>query len=115
LTGHDGRIFRCISGAFDGGGINVFLTIEICEAIAEVDVTAVTFFRIFDFSGHAMATVCAEARPEACGHVEMLTEKMLRTAGLSEHEPIRGLNRRLRCRECDAKGKVELSIKWADG
>jgi hypothetical protein len=48
-----------------------------------------------------------------CGHTEMLTGAMLRTAGLSEHEPIRGLDRRLRCRECDAKGKVELSIKWA--
>ena len=49
-----------------------------------------------------------------CGHAEMLTGAMLRTAGLSEHEPTRGLNRRLRCRECDAKGKVELSIKWAE-
>jgi hypothetical protein len=48
-----------------------------------------------------------------CGHVEMLTVGMLRTAGLSEHEPIRGLNSRLRCRECDAKGKADLSIKWA--
>ena len=48
-----------------------------------------------------------------CGHVEMLTGAMLRTAGLSEHEPIRGLNSRLRCRECDAKGKVDVSIKWA--
>ena len=36
--------FGAYLGAFDGGGINVFLTIEICEAIAEVDVTAVTFF-----------------------------------------------------------------------
>jgi hypothetical protein len=44
----------------------------------------------------------------------MLTGTMLRTAGLSEHEPIRGINRWLRCRECDAKGKVELSIEWAD-
>ena len=48
-----------------------------------------------------------------CGHVERLTGAMLRTAGLSEHEPIRGLNRQLRCRECDAKGKVDVSIRWA--
>jgi hypothetical protein len=47
-----------------------------------------------------------------CGHVELLTRAMLKTAGLSEHEPIRGLNGRLRCRECDAKGKVDVSIKW---
>ena len=46
-----------------------------------------------------------------CGHVERLTGAMLRTAGLSEHEPIRGLNGRLRCRECDAKGKVDVSIR----
>jgi hypothetical protein len=49
-----------------------------------------------------------------CGHVEMLSVAMLRTAGLSEHEPIRGLDSRLRCRECDEKSKVALSIKWAE-
>lgn len=47
-----------------------------------------------------------------CGHVELLTLGMLRTAGLSEHEQIRNLPRRLRCRECDAKGKADLSINW---
>jgi hypothetical protein len=49
-----------------------------------------------------------------CGHVERLTGAMLRTAGLSDHQPIRGLNGRLRCRECDAKGKADVSIKWAE-
>lgn len=49
-----------------------------------------------------------------CGHVEMLTGAMLLTAGVSEHEQIRGLSHRLRCRECDTKGKAELSIKWAE-
>jgi hypothetical protein len=49
-----------------------------------------------------------------CGHVEMLIGAMLRTAGVSENEQIRGLSRRLRCRECDAKGKVDVSIKWAE-
>jgi hypothetical protein len=48
-----------------------------------------------------------------CGHIEMLTVAMLRTAGLSDHEPIRGLHSRLRCRECDEKGEVDLSIFWA--
>ena len=49
-----------------------------------------------------------------CGHVEMLTGAMLMTAGVSEHEQIRGLTRRLRCRECDARGKVDVSIKWTE-
>jgi hypothetical protein len=49
-----------------------------------------------------------------CGHVEMLTAAMLRTAGVSEHEQVRGLNRRLRWRECDAKGKVDVTIKCAE-
>jgi hypothetical protein len=49
-----------------------------------------------------------------CGHVEMLTGAMLMTAGLSENEQIRGLNSRLRCRECDAKGKVDVSIEWGE-
>jgi hypothetical protein len=37
----------------------------------------------------------------ACGHVERLTGSM-------------DLERRPRCRECDAKGKVIVPIKWAD-
>jgi hypothetical protein len=48
-----------------------------------------------------------------CGHVEMLTAAMLRTAGASAHEQIRNLPRRLRCRECDVKGKADVSIQWA--
>jgi len=49
-----------------------------------------------------------------CGHVEMLTGAMLLTAEVSEHEQIKRLSRRLRCRECDARGKADLSIRWAD-
>ena len=48
-----------------------------------------------------------------CGHVEMLTRAMLRTAGVSDNEQVRNLNRRLRCRECDVKGNADVSIQWA--
>jgi hypothetical protein len=36
---------------------------------------------------------------------------MLTTAGLPGYQNILGLQRRMRCRECDANGKVILSIK----
>jgi hypothetical protein len=50
----------------------------------------------------------------ACGHIERLTGAMLLTAGVAPYQKIKGIERRLRCRECDAKGKVIVSIKWAD-
>jgi hypothetical protein len=49
-----------------------------------------------------------------CGHVEMLTAAMLRTGGVADLEQVRNLPRRLRCRECDAKGRADVSIRWAD-
>ena len=49
-----------------------------------------------------------------CGHVQMLTGAMLTTAGLAPHDVIKDLARRMRCRECDEKGRVDISIKWAD-
>jgi hypothetical protein len=39
---------------------------------------------------------------------------MLTTAGLPGYENILGLQRRMRCRECEEKGKVVVSVKWAD-
>jgi hypothetical protein len=41
-----------------------------------------------------------------------LTAQMLTMTGLPGYENILGLQRRMRCRECDAKGKVIVSIKW---
>jgi RNase P subunit RPR2 len=49
----------------------------------------------------------------ACGHIERLTGAVFKTAGVPDYEWIVDLNRRLRCRECDAKGRVDVSIKWA--
>jgi hypothetical protein len=49
-----------------------------------------------------------------CGHTMLLTAQMLTTAGLPGYENILGLQRRMRCRECEEKGKVVVSVKWAD-
>jgi hypothetical protein len=49
-----------------------------------------------------------------CGHTELLTAAMLRTAGLPEYEVIVRLPRRMRCREYDERGKAVVSIKWGN-
>ena len=45
-----------------------------------------------------------------CGHTERLTAAMLTTAGLAPDERVRGLESRMRCRECDEKGRAVISI-----
>lgn len=47
-----------------------------------------------------------------CGHTELLTAAMLRKAKVTLHEKLVDLAPRLRCRECDARGKTLVSIKW---
>jgi hypothetical protein len=37
---------------------------------------------------------------------------MLTTAGLAPYDLIKELARRMRCRECDEKGGVDISIEW---
>ena len=49
----------------------------------------------------------------ACSHTELLTASMLRTAGVREYQTIVDLKWKLRCRECDERGKVAISIEWA--
>jgi hypothetical protein len=49
----------------------------------------------------------------ACGHSELLTLAMLRTAGIAEHRKILDLQAHMRCRECDELGNVMVSISWA--
>jgi hypothetical protein len=44
----------------------------------------------------------------ACRHSELLTAAMLLTAGLPPHAVIVDLERRMRCRECDARGRVSI-------
>ena len=49
-----------------------------------------------------------------CGHEELLTADQVRKAGTPAFGFIRDLKRRLRCRECDAKGRADVSIVWSD-
>ncbi len=49
----------------------------------------------------------------ACGHTERLTAAMLMTAGVGPDETVQGLESRMRCRECDEKGRAVTSIRWA--
>jgi hypothetical protein len=39
---------------------------------------------------------------------------MLTTAGLGPDEKVQGLERRMRCHECDEKGRAVISIRSAD-
>ena len=49
----------------------------------------------------------------SCGHKERLTAAMLITAGLEPDETLQGLESRMRCRECNEKGRAVISIRWA--
>jgi hypothetical protein len=50
----------------------------------------------------------------ACRHVELLAPDKLRIKGvpLPPYTPVLDLERQLRCRECDAKGKAVVSVRW---
>jgi hypothetical protein len=45
-----------------------------------------------------------------CGHDEMIP----RVVGLRLPASMLDLQSRFRCRECDRRGSVAISIKWAD-
>ena len=47
-----------------------------------------------------------------CGHSGLIHPSVLPSLGLAPAERIVDLAPRLRCRECDAKGKAIVSIKW---
>ena len=49
-----------------------------------------------------------------CGHSELLTASMLTTAGVKPYQNILDLRLKLRCRECDVRGKAVISIRWAE-
>jgi hypothetical protein len=44
-----------------------------------------------------------------CGHTERLAAAMLTTAGVQPDERVQGLGSRMRCRECDEKGRAVVS------
>jgi hypothetical protein len=47
-----------------------------------------------------------------CGHSELLTAQMLATASVKRSEKILDLQAKMRCRECDKRGRVVVSIRW---
>ena len=51
----------------------------------------------------------------ACGHDVLIPHSGLQQGlKLPPYKPVLDLERRFRCRECDARGKVIVSIKWGD-
>ena len=51
----------------------------------------------------------------ACGHAEMIPPtSFLHGLRLPPYTAVLDLEPKLRCRECDAKGKAVLSIRWAE-
>ena len=51
-----------------------------------------------------------------CGHDEMIPPiGLLQGLRLPPYMRVLDLERRFRCRECDQRGKVVLSIRWAAG
>jgi hypothetical protein len=65
----------------------------------------------YDFRAeHLEATDYLKVECQSCGHVERLTGSMLATAGINPTHRIEDLARRLRCRECDAKGRVIVTV-----
>ena len=47
-----------------------------------------------------------------CGHVTLLTA--LATAGVAAEQKLLDLSVRLRCGECDARGRAVVSVKWRE-
>ena len=47
-----------------------------------------------------------------CGHTELLTAAMMTTAGVEQHCKVQDLGSRMRCRDCDEKGRAVISIRW---
>ena len=50
----------------------------------------------------------------ACGHAELIPpSSLLHGLRLPPYTPVLDLEPRLLCRECDARGKAVVSIRWA--
>ena len=47
------------------------------------------------------------------GRIVLLTKPMLQICGLQRDDRIMALAGLMRCRHCDERGKVTISIKWA--
>ena len=50
-----------------------------------------------------------------CGHSELIPSSGLQQGlRLPPYTPVLDLERRFRCRECDRRGRVVISIRWVD-
>ncbi len=49
-----------------------------------------------------------------CGHEALIHPSALPGLQFQPSDLMVGLEKRLRCRECDAQGKAAVSIRWAD-
>ncbi len=50
-----------------------------------------------------------------CGHDELIPAVgLLQGMGLSPDTPVMSLAQRMRCRECDAKGRAVVSVRWVE-
>jgi hypothetical protein len=47
-----------------------------------------------------------------CGHTKLLTAVMLATAGVAPDQKVIALGGRMRCRECDGRGRAGVSVRW---
>jgi hypothetical protein len=54
--------------------------------------------------------VYAECR---CGRNDLLTRGMLKTAGVKLDDKLMDLGWRMRCHRCNQRGRVTISIRWA--
>ncbi len=50
----------------------------------------------------------------ACGHEALIHPTALPGLQFQPHHLAVGLEQRLRCRECDVRGKAVVSIKWGN-
>jgi hypothetical protein len=49
----------------------------------------------------------------SCDHSHLLTADRLKSADVKYDETIADLVGRFRCRQCDRKGRVDVTIRWA--
>jgi hypothetical protein len=59
---------------------------------------------------HLTASDYLKVECQSCGHVQRLTGAMLLMAGVRPPDQIADLEHRLRCRECDRKGRVIVTV-----
>ena len=49
-----------------------------------------------------------------CGHEDTVTALLLTSVGVAPHEKVQDLAGRLRCQECDERGRAMVSVRWGN-